>query len=281
LAAGASQEHSRGSKSKYSAHGLASKCNHEARSSSIKNPHVAVDCKTSKTNPFFPSFCSTLQQTDRIFDGMSAAAAAAKAEAEEAQCSVSLAQHNSTQQTSTWHSLATANHPSHVDEVGHPTEGKGALGVPALQNARELASPAFMSPSPPSPTCRSSTQAFLRRAKPGTDTVTAALHDDTPPSPPAWLLDEGREALPDSDGGVGRRGRMKGVAPPPPTPFSKQFIRREAQENKLRHGAASRPSAPRRISYDSPVMTPMNQTASPGSTPKVNSAELARRIARI
>ena len=212
---------------------------------------------------------------------MSTAAAAAKAEAEEAQCSVSLVQHGPTQQTSAWNLLATADHPSHMDELGHQTEGKGAPGVTDLRNARELALPAFMSPSPPSPFCRSSTQVFLRRAKPGTDTVAAALHDDAPPSPPVWLLDEGREAVSDSDGGVGRRGLMKGIAPPPSTPFSNMFIRREAQEKKQRHGAASRPSAPRRVSYDSPEMTPMNLNASPGSTPKVNLAELVRRIARM
>jgi hypothetical protein len=203
---------------------------------------------------------SSLQNTHQLFDTIATAAAAAKADAELEWNGASLAQRSAAQQKTG----VSATSGKVAADVTPPC-GMMLQSSAAVADAKYFPhAPVFLTPEPPSER-GDDAKAFLRRIKTVPECVENA-HQVQATTPVQLRAGSKLEAV-SPEAGAG--GPIAGAVPPPSTPFAEKFIRREARQEKKLSGAGSQFGALRRISYDSPVIAPLQMQRSRVSTPQV------------
>ncbi len=204
---------------------------------------------------------SSLQNTHQLFDTIATAAAAAKADAELEWSGASLAQRSAAQQKT-----AVSATSGKVAADVTPPRGMMLQSSTAVSDAKYFPhAPVFLTPEPPSSERGDDAKAFLRRIKTGPECV-ANAHQVQATTPVLLRAGSTLEAV-SPEAGAG--GPIAGAVPPPSTPFAEKFIRREARQEKKVSAAGSQFGALRRISYDSPVIAPLQMQISRVSTPQV------------
>jgi hypothetical protein len=204
---------------------------------------------------------SSLQNTHQLFDTIATAAAAAKADAELEWSGASLAQRSAAQQKT---GVSASSGKVAADVT--PPRGMKLQPSTAVSDAKYFPhAPVFLTPEPPSSERRDDAKAFLRRIKTVPERV-ANAHQVQATTPVLLRAGSTLEAV-SPEAGAG--GPVAGAVPPPSTPFAEKFIRREARQEEKLSGAGSQFGALRRISYDSPVIAPLQMQRSRVSTPQV------------